>query len=227
MIPYFRQKVNGGGVNYCKSLQKAAFYPRTSPRKDVRKLKNDTTELISTPLPVGMTRQNTCCFTGHRNITASRILTTVELLDECVRKLYAEGYEYFVCGGALGFDMLAEAAVARMINEGYPIKLILALPCVNQTEKWRTDAEGIENIREYQRLKGYATSIRYISESLEPDSMKKRNAYMVSLSSTCIAYYSGAVRSGTGQTYRMAQKENLRIINLLDVIKTAEEQANI
>ena len=180
----------------------------------------EAVEKISTPLPAFMEKSNTCCFTGHRGIPEKDRAILVELLDTVVRGLCDNGNRYFVCGGALGFDMLAEQAVIRAINDGYKAELILALPCANQTERWRTDTKnGLSLIREYQRIKGFASSIRYISETSDPDCMKRRNQYMVDLSSSCVAYYSGKFKSGASQTYRMARKAGLDILNLYDAIE--------
>ncbi len=172
--------------------------------------KND----ISTPLPEMMNRDNTCCFTGHRHIRTDDVQELPSLLDFTIQCLLEDGYKYFVCGGAMGFDMLAEKAVIRSIKDGSGAELILALPCVNQTEKWR----DIELIRDYRMIKGYATAIEYISDVHTDDCMKKRNQYMVDISSFCVAYYNGAVASGSGQTYRMAQRAGLDVLNLHSTI---------
>lgn len=178
---------------------------------------------ISTPLPMFMTRENSCCFTGHRGIPAHDAELLPSLLDHTVRELCSVGYKYFICGGALGFDMLAEQAVIRAIQENYGAELILALPCANQTEKWHAEnPRGLAYIREYQRIKGYASSIRYSSQEHTPDCMKNRNEYMVSLSSFCVAYYNGAIKSGSGQTFRMAQKAGLDVLNLYAAIRESE-----
>jgi uncharacterized phage-like protein YoqJ len=44
----------------------------------------------------------------------------------------------------------------------------------------------------------------------------QRNQYMVERSSGVICYWNGQARSGTAQTIRMAEKENLKIINLYE-----------
>lgn len=175
----------------------------------------DAIEEISTPLPLGMCRENTCCFTGHRIIAEDAVQPLTRALKVTIYTLCTRGYRYFMCGGALGFDMLAEETVIRGIMAKSPLELILALPCTDQTRAWRTGGDGALLIERYRRIKGYASSLRYTSVMMTPDCMKLRNAYMTENSSVCVAYYdTSAYRSGTGQTYRMAQRAGLEIINL-------------
>lgn len=58
-----------------------------------------------------------------------------------------EGYLYFGAGGALGFDTIAAFAVLKL-KKRYPnIRLILVLPCLDQTRGWsREDVEIYEDI---------------------------------------------------------------------------------
>ena len=163
-----------------------------------------------------MKRENSCCFTGHRKIPAERLECISADLVEIIKILADNGYKYFICGGALGFDTMAAQAVTALSAVREDIHLILALPCLDQTLKWLYNDEGEESIREYQRLKGLAESIVYLSETHTPDCMKQRNQFMVDNSSFCVAFYSGSARSGSGQTYRMAKKAGLTVFNLYD-----------
>ena len=43
--------------------------------------------------------------------------------------------------------------------------------------------------------------------------MRERNRYMVEHSSFCVACFDGSLKSGAGQTYRLAQKSGLKIYN--------------
>lgn len=171
---------------------------------------------MATNLPADMFPENTCCFTGHRNIPTERDGELRSGLSKIIKILCENGFRYFVCGGALGFDTMAAQAVIDLADAGLDVRLVLALPCRDQTEQWLRMPGGEKQIREYQRLKGLASAIIYVSDVHTPDCMKKRNQLMVDLSSFCIAYYRGNLRSGTGQTYRMAQKSGLSIYNLHD-----------
>ncbi len=154
-------------------------------------------------------KDKTCCFTGHRILAGRDILTLPDTLKKTLRALIAEGYLYFGAGGALGFDTLAAEAVLALREEFPQIKLILVLPCENQTEKWR-EADKVR----YKRILERADKCVYTSRQYTADCMLKRNRHLVDESSVCIAYLNQAGRGGTAYTVRYAQKSGLRIINL-------------
>ena len=56
-------------------------------------------------------REITCCFTGHRKISADKIPFVRRNLREAIYAACTEGYRRFVCGGALGFDTMAAIEV--------------------------------------------------------------------------------------------------------------------
>ncbi len=166
-------------------------------------------------LPSDMSCMNSCCFTGHRVIPSEKLDYITADTERAVRILAEAGYRYFICGGALGYDTLAAQVVLKVAEE-YPIKLFLALPCRNQTEKWMNRKGGEESIREYQRLKALATGIHYVCDFYRDGCMKERNLWMVEHSSFCIAYYNGSPKSGAGQTYRLARDNGNVIYNVFD-----------
>ena len=81
-------------------------------------------------------KSNTCCFTGHRDISAVTYSQLAERLEPLLMTLISNGYRYFVCGGALGFDTFAETYISSLKMRGYDIKLVLMLPCRDQTARW-------------------------------------------------------------------------------------------
>ena len=170
-------------------------------------------------LPDGMTKLNSCCFTGHRSIPENELAEVTEKLHHAVRLLSSCGFSYFICGGALGFDMLAEQVILKEAENNGEIKLVLALPCRDQTGKWlKTGKNGTDLLREYMRLKAEAAAVIYVTDFYADGCMKERNQFMVDNSSFCVAYYNGSVRSGAGQTFRMAAKAGLKIYNIHDAI---------
>lgn len=170
---------------------------------------------LSDALPQDMTQENSCCFTGHRIVPGERTAEVSAETERTVRILAASDYKYFICGGALGFDTLA-AQIVLQLEEELDIHLILALPCLNQTDRWLGMKNGEDNIREYQRIKGRAAAIYYTGELYKDGCMKERNQFMVDHASFCIAYYNGSTRSGAGQTFRMAKKAGLAMYNICD-----------
>ena len=47
-------------------------------------------------------KSNTCCFTGHRDISGVTYAELANRMEPAVQRLIGEGYRYFVCGGAIG-----------------------------------------------------------------------------------------------------------------------------
>ncbi len=154
--------------------------------------------------------ESTCFFTGHRVISTELIPKITRLTRDQIYLHAARGYTDFICGGAVGFDTVAAVQVAKVKAGGTPIRLILALPCRDQTALWK----DTEMLRLYQRIKGAADEIIYVSNLYHDGCMKERNRFMVDSSSACIAYYNGSKYGGTGQTVRMAKRKNISITNI-------------
>ena len=55
------------------------------------------------------------CFSGHRSVPFAKRRELKQCLKSEIAKAYADGYRYFYCGMAMGFDLLAaEAALSRV-----------------------------------------------------------------------------------------------------------------
>ena len=156
-----------------------------------------------------MEREKTACFTGHRAISQKIRPALLSELYSTVMHLILEGYDSFICGGAVGFDTMAAECVLSM-KERYPeIKLILALPCRDQTVKW----DDLGDLTKYKEILGKADVVEYVQPFYSEGCMHKRNRWMVDHSSVCIAYLTSK-RGGTAYTCNYANKCNLTLINL-------------
>ena len=94
--------------------------------------------------------------TGHRKIPSNEISMVSEKMRKTVVDCIENGYCYFGAGGALGFDTLAAQTVLELKKDYPQIRLILVLPCNNQTRGWsETD------IYEYERIKAKADKVVY------------------------------------------------------------------
>ncbi len=164
--------------------------------------------------PDSIPREQTCCFTGHRVIAAHLREDVIAAVDRRIKEFYDAGYRYFITGGALGFDTLAALEVLRAARFDEEIKLILALPCRDQTARWENMHGYVEHLRRYKQILGMADCVVYMNDFYTDTCMKERNRYMVDHSSACIAYYNGYVRSGAGQTCRMAEADGLMLCNV-------------
>ena len=153
-------------------------------------------------------RSQTCCFTGHRNI-ACRILPALTAeLDRTIRALIAEGIRYFETGGARGFDTLAAETILHLRREFPHIRLILVLPCKNQTQGWRADY-----VRRYEAVMEQADRVIYTGDEYTAECMRRRNRRLVDHSGVCAAYCTRSL-GGTAYTVDYAQRQGIRVIFL-------------
>ena len=151
-------------------------------------------------------KNKTCCFTGHRIISSNEYESLKIQVYEAVEKLINNGYERFISGGAMGFDMLS-AVVVMALKKKYPnIKLYLCLPCKNQDEKW-----NLQNKITYKYLIENADEIEILHERYITGCMQERNKKMVDNSSVCIAYLTKSF-GGTKTTVDYALDCDLEVI---------------
>ena len=153
----------------------------------------------------------TACFTGHRIIPLFERATLSKLLEKAVIESIENGYRYFGAGGALGFDTMASFTVLRLRNKYPQIKLILVLPCENQTRNWKT-----ADIEKYEHIKSQADKVAYVSKEYTRDCMHKRNRHLVDNSSLCICYLSKP-SGGTAYTVNYAKEKGIKSINIADI----------
>lgn len=153
-------------------------------------------------------REKTCCFTGHRSISSFKQDEIARDLEIAIERAINSGYCYFGAGGAQGFDTIAENTVLKL-KESYPyIRLILVLPCKDQTRGWTENAK-----KEYDRILQKADKIVYISEHYTRSCMHTRNRHLVDHSSLCICYLRKE-SGGTAYTVDYAKRRGLRIENI-------------
>ena len=155
-------------------------------------------------------RAKTCCFTGHRNLSSGEKLTAAVRLRRVIEEQIKAGIVFYGAGGARGFDTLAAQTVLDMKKEYPQLRLILVLPCENQTRGWHS-----EDIAVYEDIKCRSDKVVYVSWEYTPDCMHRRNRHLVDHSGTCICYLT---RSGGGTAYTVdyARRKGLRIVNLAE-----------
>ncbi len=153
-------------------------------------------------------RPYTVCFTGHRYIPESDRAVVAARLRRTLIELIKQGYKYFGTGGALGFDTIAAQTVLDLRREYQHIKLILVLPCKNQTAK-----SSSEDVRVYERIRAEADKTVFMSENYTPTCMHERNRHLVNFSSVCVCYLTRN-SGGTAYTVNYASECGLKIINI-------------
>ncbi|MBQ4154053.1 MAG: DUF1273 family protein [Clostridia bacterium] len=161
-------------------------------------------------------KEKTCCFSGYRphkfNFEFNKSdLKYIELESNIISALLSsieQGYDTFLCGGAMGFDLLCGELVL-LIKERFPnIKLICVIPFSGQSKNF--PAEWKER---YDRITSQCDSVYKISEKFSKACFHLRNFEMVYSSSRLITYFTGR-SGGTANTIALAQREKLDIINI-------------
>lgn len=156
-------------------------------------------------------RQISCCFTGHRTILPEHAQQLPNIVYDKIIELHKQGYINFLAGGALGFDTICAQAVLKA-KQTYPsIRLILVLPCKNQTYKWKQ-----HDIDIYNDILNKGDKVIYTSETYDRTCMFKRNDFLVNYTSYCICYQYKAT-GGTSYTTRLAHSNCLPIFNTVEV----------
>ena len=151
-------------------------------------------------------RAQTCCFTGHRDMPQDQKQEIRRRLEGELRCLIQKGIRYFGSGGARGFDSMAADVVLQLKKEFPHIRLIMVLPCRDQTRGWR-----VEDIRHYERILTLADKVLYLQEKYSPGCMQKGNRHLVDHSSVCVAYCTRNT-GGTAYTVRYAERNGVSMI---------------
>ncbi len=153
--------------------------------------------------------ENTCCFTGHRNLTEEQEIKVVQDLAWQVDKLIKKGYAHFISGMASGSDIIAAQIVGyfRRTNKG--LILEAAVPYEHRLHSKNED---------FKYALRLCNKVTVIQKQYDPGCFQKRNKYMVDKSEIVIAIWDGRTSGGTYNTIKYAQslgKEIMRINPLL------------
>ena len=108
----------------------------------------------------------------------------------------------------MGFDTIAALTVLELKEEYPQIKLILVLPCENQTFGW-----SVDDVVTYNDIKARADKCVYTSKNYYNGCMQKRNRHLVDNSSICVCYLTQN-SGGTFYTVNYAVEKKLKIYNI-------------
>jgi uncharacterized phage-like protein YoqJ len=166
-----------------------------------------------------LNKLKTLCFTGHRsqklpwrfNENDERCITMKKELKEQLEISINEGYDTFLSGMALGFDMICVETLLELKKKYKHIIIIGVLPCKDQDCKWPEKEQ-----KRYRKLLDQLDYIRCkYDKYIGAECMLERNRFMVDNSSKMIALFNGQ-NGGTKSTIDYAKKRGLdiEIINL-------------
>lgn len=152
---------------------------------------------------------NVCCFTGHRNIPKIEMMYIKAQVAMKIDELSDIGVNTFICGGAVGFDALCETEVLKLRERKKNIKLIVAVPCADQSRYYSSPDRKI-----YDEVLKRADDVIYVSNGeYTRGCMQKRNKYMVDNSAYIISYCKKSY-GGTFFTRSYAKNNGLSIIDV-------------
>lgn len=149
------------------------------------------------------------CFSGHRpeKLPSGDALTGLKrrLKDEIIAAIN-DGADTFYSGMAEGVDIWAAQLVLLMRErQKLPVRLIAVLPYADHGKGLRRTA-----LYRYQTILQNADEVITMRGKYLPSCYKERNQYMIEHSRRLIAVV-GEMKSGTGQTIRMAEKRGLDV----------------
>ena len=147
--------------------------------------------------------EKTCAFTGHRAVGNA---LDISLLTECVKGFIEKGYDTFLCGMAIGFDLIAAQTVLSLKEQFDNVKLIACVPCPGQ-ERFFPDGEK----EKYSDILSKCDQVITVSAHYYKGCMHTRDRFIGANSSVLIAYERPAT-GGTHYTPTYARSLNKKIL---------------
>ncbi len=168
-----------------------------------------------------MDKSSTCCFTGYRpekfsfSVTAhnKKFCSFDDKLLNKVCDLAENGINTFICGMAMGFDILAAETVltVKKLRPELKISLVCAVPFIEQSKNflpcWK---------ERYDAVLSECDRAVLLSDTYFRGCFTARNRFMVDNSSVCLTYFDGK-SGGTKNTLEYAKEKGLFIINLAKI----------
>ena len=149
-----------------------------------------------------------CVFTGHRDLPENTA-AIAEKLDEAIEKLYLHaGVDTYLCGGAVGFDLLAGERVLALREKHPGLRLHMILPCREQDKSYSAADKG-----RYAALLAGADRTEWLSPRYYRGCMLARDRVMVDRADCCVSFQTRS-EGGTAYTVRLAANRGLSIYNI-------------
>ncbi len=173
-----------------------------------------------------------CCGTGPRpktlnmfmnygNLKSKKYLDYLDAISVSVFNLIKQGFDYFISGGAIGFDLDFAETILHIrdntqmyFSSNKKIYLEIAVPCVEQEKLWREKDKA-----RYKSILKQADYVTILSKVYTKNCMQKRNEYMVDSAEKVFAIWNGLKFGGTWNTIKYSKSENkpIEILKLKDI----------
>lgn len=147
----------------------------------------------------------TCAFTGHRNLINTGFDEL--LLERVTENLIINGTERFLCGMAVGFDMICAQTVIAL-KKKYKVSLTACLPCANQSERF-----SVKNKILYGELLDRCDEVIILADKYFNGCMHSRDRYMVDNCDVLVSFLRKSF-GGTFYTVNYARQAGKKIIEL-------------
>ena len=159
-----------------------------------------------------MEQHKICFVTGHRpgsfpwdyyDKECAAHKDYLKTMHDYIKKLITEqGFDYFICGGAIGVDTDFAQTVLSLKKKYKNIQLEIAVPCEDQDLKWTAEDKAV-----YHKILKKADVVTVLAKKYTPSCMMARNRYMVDKSDFGMAFwYSKQKKGGTYATIRYVEK---------------------
>ena len=158
-----------------------------------------------------VSRRCSAAFRGHRSLPYGGTADIKEALTELIREWHGEGVTNYLCGMALGFDLMAAECVLQAKRDFNDITLTAVIPFRDQCGMW-----NFKDRQRYHAVLRQADFRILLSERYYKGCLLVRNDFMLSYASRIVACYDGRRRGGTFYTCNRARAMNIPVINLYD-----------
>lgn len=142
-----------------------------------------------------------CALTGHRDLPEKFDKNAV--YDELERFL-RDGYDYFYCGMAQGFDLTALECLVTL-RKKYRFRVEACIPYAGQEEYFSQKEKAL-----YRSLIGWCDKVTVLCDGYREGCFLIRDRYMVDGADAVLAYCKRET-GGTAYTVRYAQKKGLPV----------------
>ncbi len=145
---------------------------------------------------------STCAFTGHRLLPED---FDKNLLEEKIEGLIQGGANEFLCGMAVGFDLLC-AEIVLKLKRKHDLKLVACIPCESQSAYY-SQADKIR----YDKILAACNEKIVLAPLYYNGCMQKRDRYMVERADVVFCYLAQKT-GGTYYTVNYAKSSEVKIV---------------
>lgn len=156
---------------------------------------------------MGKFTEQTCCFTGHRDIPAGEEIKIKTRVYHRIQPLIEQGVIYYGVGGALGFDRIMTEYLIELRKQNKRMKIIEVLPFKEYRAKWSQEEQAKAALLDKQMDK-----IVYVAKELSKGAYLARDRHLVDGSKYCICYCNKPT-GGTAYTVKYALEKGLTVYN--------------